>query len=337
MTVKGDAIRSVLADMPGASAPEVVSEVYARFGITVADGSVRAVKSRDKARGGVRAAREPAAHRPGARVNRPGARRAPIPPEPIGLPVPDVGQYDDARYDDDGYDDDAEPAGYPTASQSAANRPATFGVTADFVVMPRAPKSVAKSQADRERQAESEVFVWMDRVESAIKNMTHGPQSVKGDRALIQLIADICDDPELRAANKSFVYDVAPTADGMFQLTITDARPVKAYRVPAERKRASAEPRCEFCPTQIPGQNLYLVNSPVLGDRPRLLCQNHATPESSVPGTTVTPYRVAFDYGGKTGVIMPEKTPMEVIRARVVSAANRIAVYPDEVIRQNYR
>jgi hypothetical protein len=286
MTSKSDAVRMVLAQMPDAQASDVADTVADRFGVSVSAAYVRVVKSRNAASSD---GRNPPRTRTVPRdepVTEPRIPRQPKPPRSTPRAHAPV-KTADIR--DDGY------SGYQAT----------------------------------EDQADQELYAWIDKVEAAVRQAVSGqPQAVTDTPEMIQMISEICDDPELREANRPFSYEILTSTDGMQTLRLYADVPVPAQQPRANRRgKRTREPRCEWCGNRqaTAGVNLYVVRGGALGDRQRILCQMHATPEAAA-GATVTPYRVYSDLYGPV-VIRPAKTPMQEWRERVIQSAGTIGWY----------
>jgi hypothetical protein len=271
---KADVVREVLAELgQDAPAPDVAAIVRDRYGVNVSAAYVRVCRSRD--------AREASAHA-GVRTD--------------GIPGSD-------------------------SPRPARIRPAPLTVPA---LRPRAPVRPSP-RADEADPEELEIFRKIDRVVEAINHVlsTGNPLQVTGSESLVREISDICDDEGLRADYPAgWEYEIFRVPDGRFALAIKPARiePIYANRVPVDtpvsipvmthERRRTKEVTCEFCNGRrsvAPGTNLYRVQSPVFGPRPIILCQMHAQPESTVPGTNIQPYRM---YGEQfsANVIVPRKS-----------------------------
>jgi hypothetical protein len=301
VTSKSDLIRGVLTELPDASAPEIADVVFSRYGVTVAVGSVRAVKSRDNARGeGL----------PGHGGSIPSRYRPRGPAFNVDPP-----QYDD--------DSSHVPFEQPIMSRTSVR-------TQTPVPIPER----AGNELSPEDLADEELYALIDRVEYAVRRATAGHmQQVTGNGELIQTIADICDDPALRAANKPFRYELVSLPDGRQTLRLYSDTPVPIRPVTSRGKRARQEPGCEWCADRqaIPGVSLYLVRGGALGNRQRILCVMHAEPEVRA-GATATPYRVYQEIYSDAAVIVPAKTPMQELRERVIRTAQSVTGISDQFV-----
>jgi hypothetical protein len=289
MTSKSDAVREILAEMPDAQASDIADAVADRFGVSVSAAYVRVVKSR----GAVSSdGRIPPRIRTMPRdepATEPRIPRAPKPPRStprVHAPVKTATPHDD-RY--------------------------SGGYSSDDL---------------GDDLSDEELYAWIDKVEAAVRQAVSGqPQAVTDTPEIIQMISEICDDPELRANNQPFAYEILTATDGTQTLRLYADVPVPAPKPRGNRRGKQREPGCEWCGNRqaISGVNLYLVHGGALGNRQRILCQMHATPEAAA-GATVTPYQVYSDLYGPV-VIRPAKTPMQEWRERVMQSAGTIVGY----------
>lgn len=356
MTSKGDAIAEVLADMPSATAAEVVSVVYARYGLTVAEGSVRSAKSRANARGGVSAVREPArvTRSPGGR--RPGGRAHIPPPEPIGLPVPDHAYA---------ADDDAEPAS--DTRRPGARRP---GARTRIHVPPEptvnlppdnhgSPEDIADDETVISPVEDRRYNRMLDQIIAAAEvALTGNPQWMDSSPVKIAHYRQVVETSGILEANPDLKFYVEPLPGGLHRLMLhnaapTDSTPVEPVpvnarveypsnqyespvirrQIPRNRGKAHKDLTCEYCGRQKGYQTpqLYRVTGGAIGSKEWILCAMHAGQESAV-GAEVRPYDPPVQ-PDRWGTIRPQISAyakhIQQIARDAISSAGQIDVYPD--------